>query len=82
MLRAPGSKPNTQASPPSRCRKPSRISRMVVLPAPLGPSKAKISFSATEKLAPRTAVKAPYRLHQAVDHHGLGVSHGRRRRIG
>ena len=31
------------------------------MPAPFGPSRAKISFSSTTKLAPWTAVKAPYR---------------------
>ena len=45
-------------SPPSRLRKPSRISTVVVLPAPLGPRKAKISprctASETARARPRS----------------------------
>ena len=38
-----GSAPSTRTPPPLGLRKPSRISTVVVLPAPLGPRKAKIS---------------------------------------
>src|SRR4030088_800324 len=38
-----GSKPQTRTEPRSRLRKPSRISTVVVLPAPLGPSRPKTS---------------------------------------
>ena len=41
--RSPGSRPSTSTRPASRVRNPSRISRVVVLPAPFGPSSAKIS---------------------------------------
>src|SRR5262249_14091134 len=37
-----------------------RISTIVVLPAPLGPSKQKTSPRATSKLTPRTALTSPY----------------------
>ena len=46
-------------SPASRRRYPSRISSVVVLPAPFGPSSAKISPSATENVTPRAASIAP-----------------------
>src|ERR1700760_3193880 len=48
--------------PPSARRKPSRISTGVVLPAPLGPRKAKISPRRTSRSMPRTASWAPQRL--------------------
>src|SRR5690242_667512 len=59
---AAGSKPSTETRPESRLRNPSRISTVVVLPAPFGPSNAKTSPSATVKLMPRTACTAPYDL--------------------
>ena len=49
-------------SPAVRSRKPSRISTIVVLPAPLGPRSANTSPSAISKLTPRTASSDPYDL--------------------
>jgi hypothetical protein len=42
------------------------LSTVVVLLAPLGPSKPKISPSATVKLTSSTATVAPYRLRRCV----------------
>src|SRR6188508_1991606 len=55
------STPRTDTSPPSGWRSPSRISTVVVLPAPLGPSRPKISPLATSKSMPSTAWTSPYR---------------------
>src|SRR5947207_220229 len=55
-----GSMPSTDTVPASRRRYPSRISTVVVFPAPLGPSKANTSPSATSKLIPLTASIGPY----------------------
>src|SRR5580704_5489286 len=57
-----GSKPNTETCPPLRGRKPSRISTVVVLPAPLGPSRPKTSPVWISKSSPRTASTGPYAL--------------------
>src|SRR3954451_3696699 len=57
-----GSSPRTATSPPSRRRMPSRISTVVVLPAPLGPSSAKTSPPRTSRSRPSTTVRCPYRL--------------------
>jgi hypothetical protein len=54
--------PSTLTSPASRLRYPSRISTIVVLPAPLGPSRPKTSPLSTLKSTPRTASTAPYAL--------------------
>src|SRR5437588_341722 len=54
--------PPTKAWPSSALRRPSRISTVVVLPAPLGPSNPKISRSSTRKEMPSTATRFPYRL--------------------
>src|SRR4051812_43200867 len=56
------STPRTDTSPPSGSRSPSRISTVVVLPAPFGPSRPKISPLATSKSMPATAWTSPYRL--------------------
>src|SRR4051794_12398832 len=56
------STPRTIACPPSGARSPSRISTVVVLPAPFGPSRPKISPAATWKSMPSTATMSPYRL--------------------
>src|SRR3954453_4829371 len=56
------STPRTIARPPSGSRSPSRISTVVVLPAPFGPSSPKISPLATSKSMPATAWPSPYRL--------------------
>src|SRR5215831_16586552 len=60
-----GSYPRTATRPPSRRRNPSMISTVVVLPAPLGPSSANTSPSATSKLIPRTASTRPYDLRRS-----------------
>ena len=57
-----GSTPSTATVPAVRVRKPSRISTIVVLPAPFGPSSANTSPSAISKLTPRTASSEPYDL--------------------
>src|SRR5262249_42535785 len=54
--------PGPPARTRPRRRNPSRISRMLVCPAPLGPSSAKISPYSTVRLTPSTAATAPYRL--------------------
>src|SRR6266576_7350171 len=54
--------PPTRAWPSSALRRPSRISTVVVLPAPFGPSNPKISRSLTRKEMPSTATRLPYRL--------------------
>src|SRR3989442_5045405 len=54
--------PPTTAWPSSALRRPSRISTVVVLPAPFGPSNPKISRSLTRKEMPSTATRLPYRL--------------------
>jgi hypothetical protein len=54
-----GSKPQTVTSPPSRGRRPSMISTVVVLPAPFGPNSPKTSPRQTSKLTPATAVRSP-----------------------
>ena len=48
-----GSTPSTVTEPPSRFRYPSRISTVVVLPAPFGPSRPKTSPCSTVKRDPR-----------------------------
>ena len=50
-----GSNPSTRTLPESLVRKPSRISTVVVFPAPFGPSKANISPDAMDKSIPLTA---------------------------
>ena len=55
-----GSKSNTFTSPDVKFRKPSRISTVVVLPAPFGPRSANISPFATVKSIPATANLSPY----------------------
>ena len=50
------SMPRTIASPASGARRPSRISTVVVLPAPFGPSSPKTSPARTSKSMPSTAV--------------------------
>ena len=47
-----GSCPRTRTCPAARCRKPSRISTVVVLPAPFGPRKSKISPRRTSRSMP------------------------------
>src|SRR5579884_3933877 len=55
-----GSRPRTRIWPPSACRSPCRHSTVVVLPAPLGPSRPKISPAATSKDTSSTATIDPY----------------------
>src|SRR5262245_29927807 len=54
------STPRTSTVPPSGGRSPSRISTVVVLPAPFGPSSPKTSPFETWKLMPSTATRSPY----------------------
>src|ERR1700691_939965 len=56
------SKPATNALPLVMGTRVVIMRMSVLLPAPLGPSRPKISPSATEKLTPLTASKAPKRL--------------------
>src|SRR5437016_11960231 len=53
--------PDTNTCPSSALRRPSRISTVVVLPAPFGPSRPKISRSFTRNDMPSTATRLPYR---------------------
>src|SRR5690349_4146568 len=55
-----GSRPRISMVPPSGRMKPSHISTVVVLPAPLGPSSASTSAWWTSRLRPDTAVVEPY----------------------
>src|SRR3954470_4720411 len=57
-----GSCPSTETSPASRGRRPSRISTVVVFPAPFGPSRPKTWPLSTSKSRPRTASRGPYDL--------------------
>src|SRR5215210_1811683 len=60
--RVAGSWPSTETLPAVRVRYPSRISTVVVLPAPLGPRRPKTSPRRTSKSMPRTASCSPYDL--------------------
>ncbi len=60
-----GSRPSTAIEPLSGARRPSTHSMVVVLPAPLGPMRPKISPRATSKLTPSTASVRPYDLRRA-----------------
>src|SRR5580704_4556025 len=55
-----GSKPRTETTPPLRGRNPSRISTVVVLPAPFGPSRPNTSPGWISKSMPFTACTSPY----------------------
>ena len=67
-----GSCPRTETWPAVRCRKPSRICTVVVLPAPFGPRKAKISPPHLE-IGARHRHVAAVALNQAAHaHHQLG----------
>ncbi len=57
-----GSSPSTLTVPPSARRNPSQISRVEVLPAPLGPSTAVTAPRAALKVRPSIAVVPPYLL--------------------
>src|SRR5512132_3914727 len=61
-----GSCPNTDMSPDVRSRYPSRISTVVVLPAPFGPSRAKTSPASTVRSIPATASTSPYDLRSSA----------------
>ena len=54
-----GSTPSTLTSPAERIRKPSRISMVVVLPAPFGPSRAITSPRPTWKSTPWSTSRDP-----------------------
>src|SRR6187401_851387 len=54
--------PSTSTSPASGIRRPSKISTVVVLPAPFGPSMPKHSPARTSRSRPATAATSPYRL--------------------
>src|SRR3970040_2540180 len=58
-------RPSTTPSPPPRPSSPQIIEIVVVLPAPLGPSRPYVSPAATEKLTPSTAVREPKRLRRS-----------------
>src|SRR6267143_6358218 len=60
------STPATVADPPSAFRRTSRISTVVVFPAPFGPSMPKTSPGSTKKLIPRTASISPYRFRRSA----------------
>ena len=51
--------PSTSTLPSLAWRNPSRISTVVVLPAPFGPRNAKISPRRTSRSIPRTASVSP-----------------------
>src|SRR5262249_58119294 len=87
---SPGSVPRTVTSPLSRRRYPSRISTVVVLPAPFGPSRAKTSPCRISRSTPSTATVSPYDLRSpltrtlavvsmtpASGHGGAGTTTGR-----
>ena len=59
LLWSAGSTPRVRTVPPLRGRNPSRISTVVVFPAPFGRSRAKTSPCCTSKLTSRTAIVSP-----------------------
>ena len=65
----PGSTPRTLTWPASRVRNPSKISTVVVFPAPLGPSRAKISPTRTDR-STRDRTRLAVGLHQAAHVYG------------
>ena len=65
-----GSMPSTDTVPASRDRYPSRISTVVVLPAPFGPRSANTSPVATSKLDALDRLEGPVRLAELRDHDG------------
>src|SRR4051812_27944825 len=64
--------PSTSTSPESGSRRPSKISTVVVLPAPFGPSMPKHSPRRTSRSRPATATVSPYRLTR-LRHRSAGV---------
>src|SRR6266567_6734369 len=60
-----GSAPSTSTCPAERIRKPSRISIVVVLPAPFGPSSAITSPRCAVKLTPSSTSTLPYRMRRS-----------------
>ena len=54
------SRPSTRTSPEVGSDSPARMRMVVVLPAPFGPRKPKISPRRTWSEMPSTAVKSPY----------------------
>ena len=84
--RRAGSWPSTETLPASARRWPSRISTRVVLPAPLGPSRASTSPRATVRSTPSSATWPVVRLAQAADPNGVvgvqchAIQHRDRRR--
>src|SRR5215469_9233585 len=69
----PSGRPFQQMSPASGRRRPARLSRVVVLPAPLGPASARISPGATPNETWSTATLAPYRLVRSSTHSPAGA---------
>ncbi len=59
---AMGSRPSTRTVPVWGVRKPSQVSIVVVLPAPLGPRIAVTVPGSTVRVSPSTAVTEPYRM--------------------
>ena len=64
-LRGPGPVPRTDTSPADRIRKPSRISMVVVLPAPFGPSRQSTSPLSISKSTPESTSLSPYRIRRS-----------------
>jgi len=60
-----GSVPSTSTCPAERLRKPSRISIVVVLPAPFGPSNAITSPRRAVKSTPHSTSVLPYRIRRS-----------------
>src|SRR6266540_2828732 len=65
-LRGQGDSSKTRTSPLSALRSPSMISRVVVLPAPLGPRMPKNSPDSTSNERPSTACTSPYHLRTSL----------------
>src|SRR2546421_9395456 len=65
-LRGQGGVSNIRTSPESASRRPSMISSVVVLPAPLGPRMPKNSPDSTAKETPSTACVSPYHLRSSL----------------
>src|SRR5699024_8412249 len=61
-----GSTPRTETSPAERLRNPSRISIVVVFPAPFGPSSATTSPCSRVKVSPSSTSLSPYRIRRSV----------------
>src|SRR5512132_4070057 len=74
--RGPTDRPATVTSPASRVSRPQAMEMMVVLPAPLGPSRPYVSPTSMWKLTSSTATRSPKVLRSPA-HTSIGPVTGR-----